>query len=75
MIRQEDWKPTGGITLEPNAIRAVKQLTSNVVVAAGPGSGKTELLAQRAEFLLTTGVCRYPRPSDLVQGGRSAEYS
>ncbi len=61
MIRQEDWKPTGGITLEPNAIRAVKQLTSNVVVAAGPGSGKTELLAQRAEFLLTTGVCRYPR--------------
>lgn len=60
MIRPEDWKPTDGITLEPNAIPAVKQLVSNVVVAAGPGAGKTELLSQRAEFLLTTGTCRYP---------------
>lgn len=60
MIRPEDWKPTDGITLEPNAIRAVKQLVSNVVVAAGPGAGKTELLSQRAQFLLTTGTCRYP---------------
>ncbi|MDU5760516.1 MAG: UvrD-helicase domain-containing protein, partial [Actinomyces sp.] len=60
MIRPEDWKPTDGITLEPNAIRAVKQLRSNVAVIAGPGAGKTELLAQRAEFLLVTGACRYP---------------
>ncbi|SKK56223.1 DNA/RNA helicase, superfamily I [Mycobacteroides abscessus subsp. bolletii] len=33
----------------------------NVVVAAGPGAGKTELLAQRADFLLRTGICPYPR--------------
>src|SRR4051794_23008330 len=33
----------------------------NVVVAAGPGAGKTELLAQRADFLLRTGACPYPR--------------
>lgn len=60
MIRPEEWRPADGITLEPNAMQAVKQLASNVVVAAGPGAGKTELLAQRAEFLLTTGACRYP---------------
>ena len=60
MIRPEDWKPTDGITLEPNAIRAVTPLRSNVAVIAGPGAGKTELLAQRAEFLLVTGACRYP---------------
>ena len=60
MIRPDDWRPADGITLEPNAIQAVKQLASNVVVAAGPGAGKTELLAQRAEFLLATGACRYP---------------
>lgn len=61
MIRVEDWMPTNGITLEPNAMNAVKELKSNVVVSAGPGAGKTELLAQRAEFLLATGACRYPR--------------
>lgn len=61
MIRVEDWVPTNGMTLEPNAINAVKELKSNVVVSAGPGAGKTELLAQRAEYLLATGACRYPR--------------
>ncbi|MDO5501226.1 MAG: UvrD-helicase domain-containing protein, partial [Propionibacteriaceae bacterium] len=54
MIRPEDWRPADGTTLEPNALRAV-------LVAAGPGAGKTELLAQRADFLLTTGACRYPQ--------------
>ncbi len=61
MIRPEDWRPAGGMTLEPNAVRAVKELAANVVVAAGPGAGKTELLAQRADFLLTTGACPYPQ--------------
>lgn len=61
MIRPEDWRPADGITLEPNALRAVREQAANVVVAAGPGAGKTELLAQRADYLLTTGGCRYPR--------------
>jgi superfamily I DNA/RNA helicase len=30
-------------------------------VIAGPGAGKTEFLAQRADFLLETGFCRAPR--------------
>ncbi|NDR54427.1 ATP-dependent helicase [Actinomyces sp. 565] len=60
MIQPEDWRPADGITLEPNALQAVKQSAANVVVGAGPGAGKTELLAQRADFLLKTGACRYP---------------
>lgn len=60
MIRTEQWRPVGGIVLEPNALTAVTT-NENVVVAAGPGAGKTELLAQRADFLLRTGQCPYPR--------------
>jgi superfamily I DNA/RNA helicase len=61
MIRAEQWHPVDGLTLETNAMRAVKAATRNVVVTAGPGAGKTELLAQRADFLLRTGACRYPQ--------------
>lgn len=61
MIQEEDWRPVDGLTLEPNALSAVTTTDRNVVVAAGPGAGKTELLAQRADFLLHTGACPYPR--------------
>lgn len=61
MIRPEDWRPTDDLTLEPNALTAATTTDENVVVAAGPGAGKTELLAQRADFLLRTGACPYPR--------------
>lgn len=61
MIRKGDWRPVGGLELGPNALRAVTTTNENVVVAAGPGAGKTELLAQRADFLLRTGASRYPR--------------
>ena len=36
-------------------------LAKNTLVVAGPGAGKTELLAQRACFLLETNTCRYPK--------------
>ena len=61
MIPPNDWGPADGITLEPNALLAAREQGQNVVVSAGPGAGKTELLAQRADFLLTTGGCPYPR--------------
>lgn len=61
MIRQDDWHPVCGLKLEPNAVTAVTTTDRNVVVAAGPGAGKTELLAQRADFLFRTGACLYPR--------------
>jgi superfamily I DNA/RNA helicase len=61
VIRDENWRPVDGLHLEPNALAAVTTTSRNVVVAAGPGAGKTELLAQRADFLFRTGNCRYPR--------------
>lgn len=36
-------------------------MSANVVVTAGPGAGKTELLAQRADFLFRVDACPYPR--------------
>ena len=61
MISSEDWKPSEGIILEPNAEAAVREIKRCVALTAGPGAGKSELLAQRADFLLTTGACGYPR--------------
>ena len=61
MIKVEDWRPADGLILEPNAERAVKESVNNLALTAGPGAGKTEMLAQRADFLLRTGTCRYPK--------------
>lgn len=61
MISPEEWKPVDGLTLEPNALTAATANEGSVVVAAGPGAGKTELLAQRADFLFRTGACPYPQ--------------
>lgn len=61
MIEPADWTPAGERRLEPNAMLSVTERERNVVAVAGPGAGKTELLAQRADFLLRTGCCPYPR--------------
>lgn len=61
IIKPENWKPVGGLTLEPNALLAVKETVSSIALTAGPGAGKTELLAQRADFLLRTNNCPYPK--------------
>lgn len=61
MIAAERWSPADGLTLEPNALAAATERARNLVLTAGPGAGKTEMLAQRADFLLRTGTCRYPR--------------
>lgn len=55
------WRPADGLTLEPNALLAVKERARSLALTAGPGAGKTELLAQRADFLLRTGTCHYPK--------------
>lgn len=55
------WRPSAGLTLEPNALVAAMEASANLALTAGPGAGKTEMLAQRADFLLQTGRCRYPR--------------
>lgn len=61
MIVVDEWLPSDGLTLEPNALRAAKEQVCCLALTAGPGAGKTEMLAQRADFLLRTGSCRYPK--------------
>lgn len=59
MIDKKKWKPVDGIILEENALLATKS-SSNMLVVAGPGAGKSELLAQRACYLLQTNECSEP---------------
>lgn len=60
MILASSWSPASGFELETNAMVAATSQSGCQLIPAGPGSGKTELLAQRADFLLRTGTCRYP---------------
>ena len=61
MIAVDAWQPADGLTLEPNALLAAKEQVRSLALTAGPGAGKTEMLAQRADFLLRTGTCCYPK--------------
>jgi hypothetical protein len=58
-VRVEEWRPVGIEALEDNALEVVKS-TNNRSVIAGPGSGKTELLAQRASYLLQCSISDPP---------------
>jgi superfamily I DNA/RNA helicase len=61
VISIDEWKPADGLILEPNAERAAKETNRCLGLTAGPGAGKSEMLAQRADFLLRTGTCPYPK--------------
>ncbi|WPH18065.1 ATP-dependent helicase [Variovorax paradoxus] len=61
MIRPDRWQPADGLKLEPNALVAARETSRSLALTAGPGAGKTEMLAQRADFLLRTGTSRYPQ--------------
>lgn len=58
-ISIKEWKPSDGLILETAALNAVNDLTNSLVVA-GPGAGKSELLAQKSCFLLETNSCVSP---------------
>lgn len=60
LIKPEAWRPVGVDSLETIAEEIIRS-DGNSLVVAGPGSGKTELLAQRANYLLETGICAAPR--------------
>ena len=60
IIRPEDWTPDDGIILEDAADQAVRS-NNHVLVIAGPGAGKTELLAQKAAYLFLTNTCKAPQ--------------
>ena len=61
IVHPDKWLPCDGITLEKDADTAVRCSDRHVLVAAGPGAGKTELLAQKAAFLFQTNQCRAPQ--------------
>lgn len=61
MITPAQWSPVAIELLEPGAKAAITAIHGSSMVIANPGSGKTELLAQRADFVLRTGTSRYPK--------------
>ncbi len=60
VISDNEWNPVDGMILEENALSTIRE-DHNVLVIAGPGAGKTELLAQKACYLLQTNKCIYPK--------------
>lgn len=56
---KEKWLPSEGIILEKNAKSSIV-VPGNALVIAGPGAGKTELLAQKSNYLLETNICKDP---------------
>jgi superfamily I DNA/RNA helicase len=59
LIPPDLWQPIGIDGLEQAAWEALREPGSTCVLA-GPGAGKTEFLAQRATYLLQTGLCPPP---------------
>ena len=66
-----DWRPIDVDDLEPAAWAALRY-PGNAAVVAGPGAGKTEFLAQRAAYLLQTGVCAPPHQILAISFKRDA---
>lgn len=64
------WSPKGVEWLEDAAWAALK--AGSASVTAGPGSGKSEFLAQRASLLFETGRCPYPQQILAISFKRSA---
>ncbi|ATO49043.1 UvrD-helicase domain-containing protein [Brevibacillus laterosporus] len=59
-ITTNEWKPADNLSFDPVTLKVITS-ENNMMVSAGPGAGKTELLAQRAAFLLQTNKSIYPR--------------
>ena len=66
----DDWRPNGIDDLEPAAWLALR--AGSASVTAGPGAGKSEFLAQRAGYLLETGICRPPQQILAISFKRAA---
>lgn len=60
-VLPEDWLPKGVASLEPAAMKALRLSKQSVCVIASAGAGKTEFLAQKATYLLETGLCKAPQ--------------
>jgi superfamily I DNA/RNA helicase len=71
LIPAADWRPIDIDDLEPSAWNALRH-NGNTAVVAGPGAGKTEFLAQRAAYLLQTGICPWPQRTLAISFKRDA---
>lgn len=60
-VSKDDWLPQGVGRLEDRAWEALRETNISVLVTAGAGAGKTEFLAQKATYLLQTGICPAPK--------------
>lgn len=60
-VSMANWQPQGVSGLEDNAWEALRENEHSVLVTAGAGAGKTEFLAQKATYLLQTGICPAPK--------------
>ena len=74
ITKHQDWIPSNNLKLENNALDVVKSLCNSLVLA-GPGAGKTEMLAQRASYLLETNTCNYPRKILAISFKKDASYN
>lgn len=70
ILSPQDWRPHDIEGLEPAAWDALRAGTASVT--AGPGAGKSEFLAQRAGYLLETGICRPPQQILAISFKRAA---
>lgn len=75
LVSRETWRPHGIEDLETRAWDALRETGRSVCVTAGAGSGKTEFLAQKATYLLQTGLCRDPKRILAISFKRDAAYN
>lgn len=61
MKKADIWKPSNNIIIPEEIEKSIlKNVDENILVIAGPGSGKTEMLAQKASFLFEANLCKNP---------------
>lgn len=75
IVNPEAWRPHGIYDLEPRAWEALRETGQSICVTAGAGSGKTEFLAQKATYLLQTGLCRDPKRILAISFKRDAAHN
>ena len=54
------WALSEGVEPTDELLDLIKEVSS-VSILAGAGAGKTEFLAQKANYLLQTGICPWPK--------------